>query len=132
MQEELLKIIEDRDLINKTVINAKKYIQEWEIEQPTEFQIFFSKYNLQNIISKRFADVKFEVFKVGYEIRIAQESIEVISVVLDLLTLVENEETEVVCSYYCFYDKNGDVVDDFIDWYVKRIVWKYQFTDWCI
>ena len=65
------------------------------------------------------------------EIRIAQESIEVISVVLDLLTLVENEETEVACSYYCFYDKNGDVVDDFIDWYVKRIVWKYQFTDWC-
>ena len=44
MQEELLKIIEDGDLINKTVINAKKYIQEWEIEQPTEFQIFFSKY----------------------------------------------------------------------------------------
>ena len=71
------------------------------------------------------------MFKVGYEIRIAQESIEVISVVLDLLTLVENEETEVACSYYCFYDKNGDVVDDFIDWYVKRIVWKYQFTDLC-
>ena len=115
MQEELLKIIEDGDLINKTVINAKKYIQEWEIEQPTEFQIFFSKYNLQNIISKSFTDVKFEVFKVGYEIRIAQESIEVISVVLDLLTLVENGETEVACSYYCFYDKNGDVVDDFID-----------------
>ena len=38
MQEELLKIIEDGDLINKTVINAKKYIQEWEMEQTEKFR----------------------------------------------------------------------------------------------
>lgn len=66
---------------------------------------------MQDIILNHFVDVRFEVFKVGYEIRLAQENTEVISVALDLMAFVDEEELEVVCSYYCFYDKNGNFVD---------------------
>lgn len=113
MHDTLLQIENEYDLFNKTIHYAKVYFNNWEKEDFDEFQ----KFAMENSILYKEDDLKnlmFKPFKIGYEIRVGQENLIALSVVLDIF-VKDNDLEQQVCSYYCFYDKQGNMLDDFID-----------------
>lgn len=112
MYDELLSFEARFDLFTETIKRAKEYFTKWNKEFPTDFQKFISENDISIDLDGNFNNVIFKPFKIGYEIRVAQENIIVISVVLDMF--VNNEDSS-ICSYYCYYDNNGSMFDDFID-----------------
>jgi len=112
MYDELLSIEAKFDLFNETIKRVKEYFLSWKEELPNDFYTFISENNIQMDTDSNLKNVVFRPFKIGYEIRVAQENIIAISVVLDIF--VENNDSP-ICSYYCYYDKEGTMIDNFID-----------------
>lgn len=112
MYNKLLAIEAEFDLFNETMKRAKEYFLHWKEELPNDFQKFMSENKIHIDLDGNFKNLVFRPFKIGYEIRVAQENIVAISVVLDIF--VGNNESP-VCSYYCYYDKKGTMFDNFID-----------------
>ena len=115
MFKKLMHLSNEFDLVNQTVEYAKQFFINWKNEFPEEFKEYLIPYGLENELPEDFSRIKFEVFKIGYEIRTGQENLEALSVVLDLIVYCAGEMDGKLCSYYCYYDKNGKFIDDFID-----------------
>ena len=69
-----------------------------------------------------FATIEFVVFRIGYEIRLVQSDIEVISVAVDLMRCNVVNEYEKICRYYCYYDKAGNYFDDLMEYQNEGII----------
>lgn len=113
MYERLKKIINDYDLVNQTIENAKCYFRYWKEEAPEDFKECLSPYGLDNDLPMDFSGIKFDVAKIGYEIRTDQEDFESLFVVVDLMTHNNSKEYVKVGSYSCYYDMEGKAEDDF-------------------
>ena len=116
MKDSLIKLNKDFNLVDHTIENAKQYIKDWKLEQEEEFIEFFSDYNLENVLPDDFSAVEFDVRRIGYDILLNQEDVEEIFVVLwlNIFDVEDNHETT-ICSYYCYYDMNGNIIDNYID-----------------
>ena len=56
------------------------------------------------------SDFEFKVALVRYEIRLFQENMEAISVIVDV-----NAYEKLPIHYYCFFDMCGKMIDEFVD-----------------
>lgn len=84
MYDELLSIEAKFDLFNETIKRVKEYFLSWKEELPNDFYTFISENNIQMDIDSNLKNVVLRPFKIGYEIRVAQENIIAISVVLGM------------------------------------------------
>lgn len=115
MYKDLIQLSKEFDLEKQTIENAKQFFRNWKKEFPEEFKEYLLPYGLEKDLPTDFSKINFCVFKIGYEIRLGQENIEALSVVLDLETTYNEYDNFNLCSYYCYYDKQGNFIDDFID-----------------
>lgn len=116
MKDSLIKLNEDLNLIERTIENAKIFIKDWKELYAEEFIEFFSKYNLENVLPDDFSAVNFVTLKIRHEVRLGPDNIEALQVVMDLTTYVPEDNREhTLCTYCCYYDMNGEFMDDFID-----------------
>ena len=104
------EICEKYDLIGRTLDGARKYIQMVKQELPEEYAEWME---IAEIREGDFAEAAdFRVVNRGYRINsYAGEDAEVYFVVVDVCV-----KDEFVCKYYRFYDMDGDVADEFVDW----------------
>lgn len=112
MYDKLLFFEAEFDLFNETIKKVKKYFLNWKEQFPNDFQKFISENNIHIDSEGNLKNIIFRPFKIGYEIRVAQENIIALSVVLDIF--VKNNDSP-ICSYYCYYNEKGIMIDDFID-----------------
>lgn len=112
MYDELLSFETKFDLINETSKMVTQYFLNWKKQFPEDFQKFISENNIHIDSNGNLNNVIFKPFKIGYEIRVAQENIVAFSVVLDIF--VKSDDSP-ICSYYCYYNDKGIMFDDFIE-----------------
>ena len=116
MKDSLIKLSEDYNLIERTIEYAKVFMKDWKELHEEEFIEFFSEYNLENALPDDFSAINFVVLKIRHEVRLIQENLEALQVVMDLTTFDPEDNHEyTVCTYCCYYDMNGEFMDDFID-----------------
>lgn len=116
MNVELKGYCEEYDLINRSIEYAKQYLCNFKDNNPQEFDEYFSKYDLQDVILNNSNDVSFEALKIGYEIRPNQKNQEMLVVVMNIMTYDEEDKYDYqVCIYYCYYNLLGEFWDDCIE-----------------
>lgn len=116
MYKELNHICNNYDLVKQTIEHAKQDLYYFKEENPEEFVEYFTRFNLQDMLPVDFSMIEFVVFRMGYEIRLAQSNIEVISVAVDLVRCNAVDEHKKICRYYCYYDLNGNYIDDLMEY----------------
>ena len=116
MYNELNQICNKYNLITQTIEYAKQDLYYFKEENPKEFAEYFTKFGLQDTLPTDFSMIDFVVFRMGYEIRLVQSNIEVISVAVDLVQCNAVNEYEKICRYYCYYDQNGNYFDDLMEY----------------
>ena len=116
MKDSLIKLSEDYNLIERSIENAKQYIKDWKLEREEEFIEFFSDYNLEDALPDDFSAVEFVALKIRHEVRFSPDNLEALQVVILLMTLdPEDNHIRNIFYYFCYYDMNGEFMEDFID-----------------
>lgn len=116
MNAELKRYCKEFDLKKRSIEYAKQYLCNFKDNNPEEFDVYFSRYALQDMIANNFDDVRFETLKIGYEIRPNQKNQELLSVVMNIMTYDQEDKYDYqVCIYYCYYNLLGEFFDDCIE-----------------
>ena len=110
MYTKLYEITKKFDLLNQSLEAAKQYFYRWNKENPTELSEYVIPEDSSTELAVEISDFEFKVALVRYEIRLFQENIEAISVIVDV-----NAYEKLPIHYYCFFDMCGKMIDEFVD-----------------
>lgn len=119
MNEELIQMVRDYDLVNRTIGNAKKHIQKLQEDasKNREFLEYLLRCGFEEDFEKSISKIEFKVNKIRYEIRMNEEDLEAVLVALNLETYDEDDKAHFqLFVYSACYSKEGDFIDDFLDW----------------
>lgn len=110
MYTKLSKIVKKFDLMNQSIEAAKQYFFKWKEENPKEWNQYIAPVDYSDDFLVNISDLKFEAAVVRYEIRLFQENMEAISVLVNV-NICDNMPIH----YYCFFDMYGNLIDEFVD-----------------